>query len=106
MKTTKLAKVMSVGLAVSMLSSLAACTGANETSEMTTIPSQIATEPTETEENVPYTYGLGKTFHADQPVTYTMFFSDASWYPMVDTWKTEGIFKKIEEITAELKSRS
>ena len=73
MKTTKLAKVMSVGLAVSMLSSLAACTGANETSEMTTIPSQIATEPTETEENVPYTYGLGKTFHADQPVTYTMF---------------------------------
>ena len=99
MKTTKLAKVMCVGLAVSMLSSLAACAGANETSEMTTIPSQIETEPTETEENVPYTYGLGKTFRADQPVTYTMFFSDASWYPMIDTWKTEGIFKKIEEMT-------
>ena len=107
MKTTKLAKVMSVGLAVSMLSSLAACTGANETSEMTTIPSQIATEPTETEENVPYTYGLGKTFHADQPVTYTMFFSDASWYPMVETWETEGIFKDIQDRTnvkLELKS--
>ena len=107
MKTTKLAKVMSVGLAVSMLSSLAACTGANETSEMTTIPSQIETEPTETEENVPYTYGLGKTFHADQPVTYTMFFSDASWYPMVETWETEGIFKDIQDRTnvkLELKS--
>jgi len=50
MKTTKLAKVMCVGLAVSMLSSSAACAGANETSEMTTIPSQIETEPTETEE--------------------------------------------------------
>ena len=99
MKTTKLAKVMCVGLAVSMLSSLAACTGTNESSEMTTIPSQIETEPTETEENVPYTYGLGKTFHADQPVTYTMFFSDASWYPMVETWKTEGIFKDIEKLT-------
>ncbi len=99
MKTTKLAKVMCVGLAVSMLSGLAACTGTNESSEMTTIPSQIETEPTETEENVPYTYGVGKTFHADQPVTYTMFFSDASWYPMVDTWKTEGVFKKIEELT-------
>ena len=99
MKTTKLAKVMCVGLAVSMLSSLAACTGTKETTEMTTIPSQIETEPTETEENVPYTYGVGKTFHADQPVTYTMFFSDASWYPMVDTWKTEGVFKKIEEMT-------
>ena len=99
MKTTKLAKVMCVGLAVSMLSSLAACTGTKETTEVTTIPSQIETEPTETEENVPYTYGVGKTFHADQPVTYTMFFSDASWYPMVDTWKTEGVFKKIEEMT-------
>ena len=99
MKTTKLAKVMSVGLAVSMLSSLAACTGTNESSETTTIPSQIETQPTETEENVPYTYGLGKTFKADSPVTYTMFFSDASWYPMVDTWKTEGVFKKIEEMT-------
>ena len=99
MKTTKLAKVMSVGLAVSMLSSLAACNGTNESSENTTIPSQIETQPTETEENVPYTYGLGKTFKADSPVTYTMFFSDASWYPMVDTWKTEGVFKKIEELT-------
>ena len=99
MKTTKLAKVMCVGLAVSMLSSLAACTGNTEGSETTTIPSQIETQPTETEENVPYTYGVGKTFHADAPVTYTMFFSDASWYPMVDTWKTEGVFKKIEEMT-------
>ncbi|MCR4939118.1 MAG: hypothetical protein K5930_03285 [Treponemataceae bacterium] len=46
-----------------------------------------------------YTYGEGVTFHSDEPVTYTMFFSDASWYPMVDTWKTEGLFKDIEELT-------
>ena len=99
MKTTKLAKVASVGLAVSMLSSLAACTGgAGESSETTTIPSQIETSA-DTGENLGYTYGLGETFHADEPVTYTMFFSDASWYPMVDTWKTEGVFKKIEELT-------
>ena len=99
MKTTKLAKVASVGLAVSMLSSLAACSGgAGESSETTTIPSQIETSA-DTGENLGYTYGLGKTFHADEPVTYTMFFSDASWYPMVDTWKTEGIFKQIEELT-------
>ncbi|MBO7637970.1 MAG: extracellular solute-binding protein, partial [Treponema sp.] len=24
---------------------------------------------------------------------------DASWYPMVDTWKTEGVFKQIKDIT-------
>ena len=99
MKTTKLAKVASVGLAVSMLSSLAACSGGpGESSETTTIPSQIETT-VDAGEDLGYTFGLGETFHADEPVTYTMFFSDASWYPMVDTWKTEGIFKKIEELT-------
>ena len=99
MKTTKLAKVASVGLAVSMLSSLAACSGGpGESSETTTIPSQIETT-VDAGEDLGYTFGLGKTFHADEPVTYTMFFSDASWYPMVDTWKTEGVFKKIEELT-------
>ena len=46
-----------------------------------------------------YTYGEGVTFHSDEKVTYTMYFSDASWYPMVDTWKTEGVFKKIEDAT-------
>ena len=107
MKTSKLAKVASVGLAVSMLSSLAACSGgAGESSETTTIPSQIETS-VDAEGELGYTYGLNTTFHADQPVTYTMFFSDASWYPMVDTWKTEGIFKEIEartNVTLDIKS--
>ena len=106
MKTTKLTKVASVGLAISMLSGLAACNGgAGKTSEITTLPSQIETSASE--EQVPYTYGLGKTFKADKPVTYTMFFSDASWYPYVETWKTEGIFKEIEKrtnVTLDLKS--
>lgn len=46
-----------------------------------------------------YTFGEGVTFRSDEPVTYSMFFSDASWYPMEETWKTEGVFKKIEELT-------
>ena len=46
-----------------------------------------------------YDFGEGKTFHSSEPVTYSMYFSDASWYPMVDTWKTEGVFKKITEKT-------
>ncbi len=50
-------------------------------------------------EAVGYTYGENVTFHSDEPVTYTMYFSDASWYPMVDTWLSEGIFKKIEDKT-------
>ena len=48
MKTTKLTKVASVGLTISMLSGLAACNGgAAQTSEITTLPSQIETSETE-----------------------------------------------------------
>ena len=46
-----------------------------------------------------YQFGEEVTFHSDVPVTYSMFFSDASWYAMADTWKTEGIFKDIENLT-------
>ena len=46
-----------------------------------------------------YTYGEGKTFRSDKPVTYSISFSDASWYAMQDTWKTEGVFKDIEKVT-------
>ena len=46
-----------------------------------------------------YTFGEGKTFHSEKPVTYSISFSDASWYAMQDTWKTEGIFKDIENVT-------
>lgn len=51
------------------------------------------------EEAEGYTYGLNETFYSEEPVTYSIMFSDASWYPMTDTWKEEGIFKKIEELT-------
>ncbi len=46
-----------------------------------------------------YTFGAEKTFHSDEKVTYSISFSDASWYAMQDTWKTEGIFKDIEDVT-------
>ena len=46
-----------------------------------------------------YTFGEEQTFHSDEKVTYTISFSDASWYPKVETWETEGVFKKIEDKT-------
>ena len=45
-----------------------------------------------------YTFGEEKTFRSEQPVTYSMFFSDASWYPKIETWETEGVFKNIEDL--------
>ncbi len=46
-----------------------------------------------------YTFGEEKTFHSDEKVTYSISFSDASWYAKQDTWETEGVFKKIEDLT-------
>lgn len=74
-------------------------TGDNETEGTTTIPKAIETESTTTAEDLGYEFGVNTLFHSDEPVEYSMYFSDASWYPMVDTWQTEGVFKKIEELT-------
>ena len=42
-----------------------------------------ATEEVVMEPELDYQFGLNETFHSDEPVTYTMYFSDASWDPMV-----------------------
>ena len=36
------------------------------------------------EEAEGYTYGVDVTFHSDEPVTYTMMFSDHENYPLQD----------------------
>lgn len=104
-------KILSMLLATVMVAgSLAGCGSSGDTQSTSTdtgadskTESAASTETASTEavaeENLDYQYGLDTTFHSDDPVTYSFFFSDASWYPMVDTWKTEGVFKKIEEAT-------
>lgn len=106
-------RALSVLLACAMvMGSLAGCGSAQETADTAADNAQSADSGVTTNttaassaeaeaagEELDYDFGLDTTFHSDEPVTYSMFFSDASWYPMVDTWKTEGIFKKIEEQT-------
>ena len=104
-------KILSMLLATVMVAgSLAGCGSSGDTQSTSTDTStgsktenttgtEAASTEAEVEENLDYQYGLDTTFHSDDPVTYSFFFSDASWYPMVDTWKTEGVFKKIEEVT-------
>lgn len=46
-----------------------------------------------------YQYGQGVTFHSEQPVTYPIYLSDASWYPSQPEWETEGFYAKIKEKT-------
>ncbi|MBO4785238.1 MAG: extracellular solute-binding protein, partial [Lachnospiraceae bacterium] len=98
-------QLLSTALAVSMVAaSLTACTNGNGSKQEEPAPSQTAVENntvTTTEEGttvepveeLDYTYG--EHFYSDEPVTYSMSFSDASWYPMTDQWKTEGVFEQI-----------
>ena len=104
-------KILSMLLATVMVAgSLAGCGSSGDTQSTSTDTStgsktenttgtEAASTEAAVEENLDYQYGLDTTFHSDDPVTYSFFFSDASWYPMVDSWKTEGVFKKIEEVT-------
>lgn len=99
-------KLISVILAATMVLSLAACGGDKPANTDSSAPaggdSSVAApvdESTEPVEELDYQYGVETTFYSDEPVTYSIFFSDASWYPMVDTWKTDGIFAKITEMT-------
>ena len=46
-----------------------------------------------------YSFGAETTFHSDEPVTYSISFSDAAWYAKQPEWESEGIFKDIENLT-------
>ena len=48
------------------------------------------------DKDIDYEYGAGKTFHSDEPVTYSMMFSDHENYPYKDDWR---IWSAIEEKT-------
>jgi putative aldouronate transport system substrate-binding protein len=89
---------------VFMIASLAACATGTETpapaAEEPAAEEPVVEEPpAEPEEVLDYQFGLNETFYSEEPVTYTMYFSDASWYPMVDTWITEGLWEKIRQRT-------
>jgi len=98
-KKMKKKKIVSLLMASTMLLGTACSTAEETTTEMTTLASKLETSTEATEAPLPYTFGLGETFHANEPTTYSMFFSDASWYAMQPEWETEGVFKKIEEKT-------
>ncbi len=93
-------KLLSTMLTVSMVASLAACTTDGKVEEpapsQKVIDDQVV-DPAEPVEDLGYTFG--EHFYSDEPVTYSMSFSDASWYPMTDQWKTDGVFAQIKERT-------
>ncbi|MBP5520778.1 MAG: extracellular solute-binding protein [Treponema sp.] len=84
-------KIVTAAIAIACAGAIfTSCSGSNPAASGSSSTASVA---------VGYSYGEEKTFHSDDPVTYTMSFSDAAWYAMQDEWKTEGIFKEIENMT-------
>lgn len=95
-------KKICVMLSLIMAMSLAACgsepTSTPDAPQAPSTDNQVETpaEPEVAEPELDYQFGLNETFHSDEPVSYTMFWSDHEAYPYQDSWE---IFSKIEELT-------
>lgn len=84
-----------IALTLSLLmagTTLTACGGGKESSKED--EPQMSAE--EADEDLDYTYGADETFHSDEPVSYSMMFSDHENYPQQDDWR---IWSAIEEKT-------
>lgn len=98
MKKRLLSTLLASAMVVSCLTACGDDTATNNSGEANN-DSSSSTVVEENKEELDYDYGLNETFHSDEPVEYSMYFSDASWYAFQDTWETEGVFKKIQDLT-------
>ena len=90
--------------------SLAACgssstetakTNDTDKSEASSVEEMVKTDVAE-DEGEGYTYGAGVTFHSDEPVTYSMMFSDHENYPYKDDWRIWSAIKEKTNVSFDL----
>lgn len=111
----KAKKVLALMLAGIMTISLAACGGDSGTSasngeaeapsvEATAVADLFDTEVAtdEAADELGYTYGEGVTFHSDEPVTYSMMFSDHENYPYQESWRLWSAIEERTNVTFDL----
>jgi putative aldouronate transport system substrate-binding protein len=78
------AKALGVVLAVTMAVGMSACT--KSASDQKDTPGSASTGANSAAPQG-YTFGEGKTFHSNEPVTYSMMFSDQPTYPYKKDWR-------------------
>lgn len=97
----KMKKITALVLAAAMTLSVAACgsgkedAAKEETTQAATVEEMMNTDVVE-DEAAGYEYGAGVTFHSEEPVVYSMMFSDHENYPYQESWR---LFSRIEELT-------
>ena len=87
----KLKKIISTLLVLTMVFGLAACGNGGKNSSETNSDQGNTSGTTDegkdvAEEKLDYAYGLDTTFHSDEPITYSMMYSDHEAYPYSADW--------------------
>lgn len=84
-------RTLALAMAVMAAASLTACGNSK-----TTVGDAPTLSAEEANQDLDYEFGAGVTFHSEEPVTYTLMFSDHENYPMKDDWR---LWSAIEEKT-------
>ena len=86
-------RLLAVTLSVLMAgTALAGCGGSSQKRDDDS--AKLSAE--DADKDLDYTYGEGETFHSDEPITYSMMYSDHENYPYKEDWL---LWKAIEEKT-------
>ena len=92
-------RVIALTLSLLMAGTTLAGCGGNSSSKGEDGPTMSAEEA---DKDLDYTYGEGETFHSDEPVTYSMMFSDHENYPMQDDWLLWSAIEEKTNVTFDL----
>lgn len=84
-------RALTLTIAAAMALSLTGCGG-----EKTASKDAPTLSAEEADQDLDYQYGADVTFHSDEPVEYSMMFSDHENYPMKEDWR---LWSYIEEKT-------
>lgn len=92
-------KVVALTLCLVMAGSLAAC--GDDKSSSSEGPTKTTSE---VDKDLDYTYGADVTFHSNEPVTYTMMYSDHENYPLKNDWRLWSAIEEKTNVTFDLTS--
>lgn len=92
-------KAFGVLLTVAMAAGItAACSGNNSGGSSSSPSSEAGGTPAALD----YTFGEGQTFHSNEPVTYSMMFSDNESYPYQKDWRLWSAIQEKSNVTFDL----
>ncbi|TXK76130.1 sugar ABC transporter substrate-binding protein [Paenibacillus sp. N3.4] len=94
MRRTK--KTLGAALAVMIAVGMTACTDSKESSSATPNSTGGA------EKALTYSFGEGKTFHSNEPVSYSMMYSDHENYPNKKDWRLWSAIQEKTNVTFDL----